>query len=148
MSLRPTLLTFRCRRLPEDATPGTSAVSSASHLHKLLPSREVPPAVDDSCQRTRFRMSAAGRSAPVASNHLANGEDKVAKDKPKKFKFKRLKIQILTVVDSQKNEIGSVRIEPNEIAWRPAGESHWYSLPMRDFGKLAVARGMKGETGK
>jgi hypothetical protein len=72
----------------------------------------------------------------------------VATDKLKKFKFKRLKVQVLTILDAQKKEVGSVRIEPGEIAWRPAGGGHWYTLPMQDFGKLAVAHGVKGETGK
>jgi hypothetical protein len=65
-----------------------------------------------------------------------------------KFKFKRLKVQVLTIVDNQKNELGSVRIEPAEVAWRPAGETHWYSLPIEDFAKLAVAHGVKSENGK
>jgi hypothetical protein len=72
----------------------------------------------------------------------------VAAEKQKKFKFKRSKVQVLTILDDQKKEVGSVRIEPSEIAWRPAGESHWYTLPIQDFGKLAVGHGAKGETGK
>jgi hypothetical protein len=72
----------------------------------------------------------------------------VAAEKPTKFKFKRPKVQVLTILDSQKKEVGSVRIEPGEIAWRPAGESRWFTLPIQDFGKLAVAHGVKGETGK
>jgi hypothetical protein len=72
----------------------------------------------------------------------------VATEKLTKFKFKRLKVQVLTILDDQKKEVGSVRVEPGEIAWRPAGESRWYTLPIRDFGKLAVAHGVKGETGK
>jgi hypothetical protein len=70
----------------------------------------------------------------------------VAADKSKKFKFKRLKVQVLTILDEQKKEVGSVRVEPGEIAWKPAGQSRWYSLPIQDFGKLAVAHGAKGET--
>jgi hypothetical protein len=54
----------------------------------------------------------------------------------------------LTILDDQKKEVGSVRIEPSEIAWSPAGESRWYTLPIEDFGKLAVAHGVKGETGR
>ena len=72
----------------------------------------------------------------------------MAVEKPKKFKFKRLKVQVLTILDDQKKEVGSVRIQPEEIAWRPAGESRWYTLPIEDFGKLAVAHGVKGETGR
>jgi hypothetical protein len=72
----------------------------------------------------------------------------VAVEKPSRFKFKRLKVQVLTILDDQKKEIGSVRIEPGEIAWRPAGQSGWYTLPIRDFGKLAVGHGAKGESGK
>lgn len=72
----------------------------------------------------------------------------MAAEKPTKFKFKRLKVQVLTILDGQKKEVGSVRIEPGEIAWRPAGESRWYSLSIKDFGKLAVAHGVTGETGK
>jgi hypothetical protein len=72
----------------------------------------------------------------------------VAAAKPKRFKFKRLKVQVLTILDDQRKEVGSVRIEPGEIGWRPAGESHWYTLPIQDFGKLAVGHGVKGETGK
>jgi hypothetical protein len=72
----------------------------------------------------------------------------VATEKSKKFRFKRLTVQVLTILDDQKKEFGSVRVEPGEIAWRPAGESHWYTLPIQDFGKLAVAHGVKGETGK
>lgn len=68
-------------------------------------------------------------------------------EKPKKFKFKRLKVQVLSILDDQRKEVGSVRIEPGEIAWRPAGQSRWYSLPIRDFGKLAVGHGVKGESG-
>lgn len=73
---------------------------------------------------------------------------KVAAKKPKKFKFKRPRVQVLTILDDQKKEVGSVRIEPSEIAWSPAGESRWYTLPIEDFGKLAVAHGVKGETGR
>ena len=69
-------------------------------------------------------------------------------DKAKKFKFKRLKVQVLTILDQQKREVGSVRIEPGDISWKPAGGSHWYTLPIQDFGKLVVAHGVKGETGK
>ena len=72
----------------------------------------------------------------------------MATEKPTKFKFKRPKVQVLTILDDKKKEVGSVRIEPGEIAWRPAGQSRWYSLPIQDFGKLAVAHGVKGETGK
>jgi hypothetical protein len=73
---------------------------------------------------------------------------KVAAEKPSKFKFKRPKVQVLTILDDQKKEVGSVRIEPGEIAWKPAGDGRWYTLPMRDFGKFAVAHGVKGESGK
>jgi hypothetical protein len=73
---------------------------------------------------------------------------KVAAEKPTKFKLKRLKVQVLTILDDEKKEVGSVRVEPGEIAWRPTGESRWYTLPIRDFGKLAVAHGVKGESGK
>ena len=72
----------------------------------------------------------------------------VAAEKQKKFKFKRLKVQVLTILDDQKKEVGSVRVEPAEIAWRPSGESRWYSVPIQDSGKLAVAHGVKGEIGK
>jgi hypothetical protein len=72
----------------------------------------------------------------------------VAAEKQGKFKFKRPKIQVLTILDEQKKEVGSVRIEPSEISWRPAGESRWYALPIQDFAKLAMAHGLKGETGK
>jgi len=72
---------------------------------------------------------------------------KVAAEKPTKFKFKRPKVQVLTILDDQKKEVGSVRIEPGEIAWKPAGDSRWYTLSIRDFGKFAVARGAKGESG-
>jgi hypothetical protein len=79
------------------------------------------------------------------------GSDKVrtivAAEKPKKFKFKRLKVQVLTILDDQRKEVGSVRVEPGEIAWRPAGGSRWYTLPIQDFGKLAVGHGVKGESG-
>lgn len=40
----------------------------------------------------------------------------MAAEKPTKFKFKRPKVQVLTILDSQKKEVGSVRIEPGEIA--------------------------------
>jgi hypothetical protein len=72
----------------------------------------------------------------------------VAAEKSTKFKFKRPKVQVLTILDDQKKEVGSVRIEPGEIAWRPSGDSRWYTLPMRDFGKFAVAHGVKAATGK
>jgi hypothetical protein len=72
----------------------------------------------------------------------------VAAGKSRKFKFKRPKVQVLTILDDQKREVGSVRIEPGEIAWRPAGERHWYTLPIQDFGKLAVGHGVKGESGR
>jgi hypothetical protein len=72
----------------------------------------------------------------------------VAAEKPRKFKFKRPKVQVLTILDDQKKEVGSVRIEPGEIAWRPGGHSGWYTLPMQDFGKLAVSHGAKGASGK
>ena len=70
----------------------------------------------------------------------------MAAEKPTKYKFKRHKIQVLTILDGQKKEVGSVRVEPGEISWKPAGQSRWYSLPIQDFGKLAVAHGSKGET--
>jgi hypothetical protein len=72
----------------------------------------------------------------------------VAAEKPTKFKFKRLKVEVLTILDEQKKEVGSVRVEPGEIAWKPAGESRWYTLPIREFGKYAVAHGVRAETGK
>jgi hypothetical protein len=71
-----------------------------------------------------------------------------AAEKPTKFKFKRLKVQVLTILDDQRKEVGSVRVEPGEIAWRPAGESRWYTLRIGDFGKLVVSHGVKGESGK
>jgi hypothetical protein len=70
----------------------------------------------------------------------------VAVEKSRKFKFKRLRVQVLTILDDRKKEVGSVRIEPGQIAWRPAGENHWYTLPIQDFGKLAVGHGVKGES--
>lgn len=72
----------------------------------------------------------------------------MAVEKPTKFKFKRLKVEVLTILDDQKKEVGSVRIEPGEIAWKPAGESRWYSLPIREFAKFAVAHGARAEAGK
>jgi hypothetical protein len=38
----------------------------------------------------------------------------VAAEKPTKFKFKRLKVQALTILDDQRKEVGSVRIKPGE----------------------------------
>ena len=67
--------------------------------------------------------------------------------KDKKFKFKRPKSETLTIVDELKKEIGSVRIEPNRIGWRPAGETHWYYLAVKDFSNLAVHQGSKGDAG-
>jgi hypothetical protein len=62
-----------------------------------------------------------------------------------KFKFKRQKYQVLNIVDENKKEIGSVRIEPNEISWKPAGTTRWYTLPIQQFAELAVAKGVKSE---
>jgi len=65
--------------------------------------------------------------------------------KSAKFKFKRQKYQVLNIVDENKKEVGSVRIEPNQISWKPAGTTRWYTLPIREFGQLAVANGVNSE---
>jgi hypothetical protein len=67
--------------------------------------------------------------------------------KDEKFKFKRPKSQTFTIVDALKKEVGGVRIEPSRIAWRPAGETNWYYLTMKDFSNLAVQQGAKGDAG-
>ena len=61
-----------------------------------------------------------------------------------KYKFKRLKVQVFTIVDNKK-EVGSVRIEPEAVSWKPAGTSQWHRLAMKEFGNLAVQHGIKGE---
>jgi hypothetical protein len=83
----------------------------------------------------------------IVSRNGDKARTTVAMEKPKRFRFKRLKVQVLTILDDQKKEVGSVRVEPGEIAWRPAGQSRWYSLPIQEFGKLAVGHGVKGESG-
>jgi hypothetical protein len=65
--------------------------------------------------------------------------------KDKKFKFKRPKSQTFAIVDELKKEVGGVRIEPHRIGWRPAGETQWYYLSIKDFSNLAVHQGTKGE---
>jgi hypothetical protein len=65
--------------------------------------------------------------------------------KLKKYKFKRTKLQVFTIVDENKKEIGSLRVEPGEVGWMVAGTTEWYKLSIEDFAKLAVGRGRKGE---
>ncbi|HKS62878.1 MAG TPA: hypothetical protein VJT13_14340 [Xanthobacteraceae bacterium] len=65
--------------------------------------------------------------------------------KERKLRFKRLKVQIFTIVDDSKKEVGRVRIEPDSVSWRPAGESHWYRLALKDFSNLAIQNGVKGK---
>jgi len=45
------------------------------------------------------------------------------KETEEKLKFKRQKYQVFTIVSSKKKEIGSVRIEPSAISWKPDGGS-------------------------
>jgi hypothetical protein len=47
-------------------------------------------------------------------------------------------------MDDQKKEIGSIRIEPHRVGWKPAGETQWYHLPMKDLSNLAIHQGTKG----
>jgi hypothetical protein len=70
----------------------------------------------------------------------------MAKSEPGKYRFKRLKVQVFTIVDSNKKEFGSVRIEPDAVSWKPAGTSQWHRLTMKEFGNLAVQHGSKGES--
>jgi hypothetical protein len=65
--------------------------------------------------------------------------------KTHKLKFKRLKVQTLTIVDELKKEVGRVRVEPDSVSWRPPGETHWYRLTLKDFSNLAVQNGKKGK---
>jgi len=69
----------------------------------------------------------------------------MSKSEPEKYKFKRLKVQVFTIVDSKKKDVGSVRIEPEAVSWKPAGASQWHRLTMKEFGNLAVQHGIKGE---
>jgi len=62
-----------------------------------------------------------------------------------KFKFKREKSHVFTILDENKKEVGSVRVKPSSVGWKPAGETQWYRLPIKDFGNLAVHQGFKGE---
>jgi hypothetical protein len=64
--------------------------------------------------------------------------------KQQKLRFKRLKIQSFTIIDELKKEIGRIRVEPDSVSWRPAGETHWYRLTLKDFGNLAIQNGTKG----
>ena len=68
----------------------------------------------------------------------------MSKTEPPKYKFKRLKVQVFTIVDNKK-EVGSVRIEPEAVSWKPAGANQWHRLTMKEFGNLAVQHGIKGE---
>ena len=62
-----------------------------------------------------------------------------------KYKFKRLKMQVFTILDQAKREFGRVRIEPAEIGWRPAGSIKWHRVSIEKFAKFALDQGQTGE---
>jgi hypothetical protein len=66
-------------------------------------------------------------------------------DKKRKYKFKREKSHVFTVLDENKKELGSVRVKPNSVGWKPAGETHWYRLSILEFSEIALERGFKRE---
>ena len=70
-----------------------------------------------------------------------------AKGENGKFKFKREKSHIFTIIDENKKEVGSVRVKPSSVGWKPAGETQWYRLSIKDFSNIAVHQGFKGEAG-
>ena len=61
-----------------------------------------------------------------------------------KYRFKRLKYQVLTILDEEKKEFGRLRIEPGELGWQPAG-GQWHRLSIEQFGDLAVKHGVQAE---
>jgi hypothetical protein len=67
--------------------------------------------------------------------------------KEKKFKFKRTKSETFTIVNDLKKEVGDVRVEPSRIGWKPAGETQWHYLTLKDFSNLAIHQGTKGDAG-
>jgi hypothetical protein len=75
----------------------------------------------------------------------------MAKNKPAndgaqaKFKFKREKSHTFTIVDGAKKEVGTVSIRPDSIGWKPAGQSKWNRLSLKDFQNLAMQHGTQGE---
>ena len=50
-------------------------------------------------------------------------------------------------VDDLKKEVGDVRVEPSRIGWKPAGETQWHYLTLKDFSNLASHQGTKGDAG-
>jgi hypothetical protein len=62
-----------------------------------------------------------------------------------KLKFKREKSHILTIVDQRKKEVGSVCVRPDSVGWKPAGETQWHRLTLKDFQNLAMQHGTKGD---
>ncbi len=63
----------------------------------------------------------------------------------KRYKFKRPKSETFTILNGAKKEIGRVRVEPMEIAWRPFGSTEWHRIPIEKFARLALEHGHTGE---
>jgi hypothetical protein len=61
-----------------------------------------------------------------------------------KLKFKREKSHVFTII-GEKNEVGTVNIRPDSIGWKPAGQSQWNRLSLKDFQNLIMQHGTKGE---
>lgn len=73
-------------------------------------------------------------------------KDKAAKGDPKeKLKFKREKSHTFTIVNGEKKDVGTVSIRPDSVGWKPAGQTQWYRLSLKDFQNLIVQQGTKGE---
>ena len=68
-------------------------------------------------------------------------KDKAAKQD--KLKFKREKSYVFTIVDGLKKEVGSVRIKPGAIGWKPSHETQWMELSLKDFQALIMEKGVK-----
>ena len=71
---------------------------------------------------------------------------KAEKDDTKaKFKFKREKSYTFTILNGEKKEVGAVSIRPDSIGWKPAGQSQWNRLSLKEFQNLIMQHGTKGE---
>jgi hypothetical protein len=66
-------------------------------------------------------------------------------DATTKFKFKREKSHTFTILNGEKKEVGTVSIRPESIGWKPAGQSQWNRLSLKEFQNLIMQHGTKGE---
>lgn len=66
-------------------------------------------------------------------------------DAKAKFKFKREKSHTFTILNGEKKEVGTISIRPDSIGWRPAGQTRWNRLSLKDFQNLIMQHGTQGE---